>query len=102
MLKYKFRALNDRTHPGHCVEENQGEPPAGLDQQEDHQRDRWELQGLAWQEPDCRSNTRLCSKFYFKQITHETLTDREGGEEVSAQGVRVEGQAVIDQSRAEI
>ena len=102
MLKYKFRALNDSAHPGHCVEENQGEPPAGLDQQEDHQRDRWELQGLAWQELDSRSNTLLCSKFYFKQITQETLTDREGGEKVSAQGVRVQGQAVIDQRRAKI
>ena len=102
MLKYKFRALNDRSHPGHCVEENQGEPPAGLDQQEDHQRDRGELQGLAWQEPDSRLKTLLCSKSYFKQITQETLTDGEGCEEVSAQGVRVEGQAVVNQRRAEI
>ena len=102
MLKYRFRALNDRSHPSHCVEENQGEPPAGLDQQEDHQRDRGELQDLAWQQPDSRSNTRLCSKFFFKQITQETPTDGEGGEEVSAQGVRVEGQAVVDQRRAEI
>ena len=42
------------------------------------------------------------SKSYFKQITEETLTDREGCEKVSAQGVRVEGQAVVDQRRAEI
>ena len=49
-----------------------------------------------------RLNTRLWSKSYFKQITQETLTDGEGGEEVSAQGVRVEGQAVVDQRRAEI
>ena len=44
----------------------------------------------------------LCSKFYFKQITQETPTDRECCEKVSAQGVRVEGQAVVDQRRAEI
>ena len=42
------------------------------------------------------------TKFSFKQITQETLTDGEGCEEVSAQGVRVEGQAVVDQRRAEI
>ena len=42
------------------------------------------------------------TKFYFKQITQETPTDREGGEKVSAQGVRVEGQAVVNQRRAEI
>ena len=34
------------SHPGQCVEQDQGEPPAGLDQQEDHQRDGGELEGL--------------------------------------------------------
>ena len=51
--------------PGHGVEEDEGDAAAGLQQQEDHQRDRGELQQLQ-QALFIETIPRQCIKYFCK------------------------------------